>query len=300
MNRDASGKFFLASLRDGFGFFLDVKANVDVRRKICRWGSIQVFDGGNGLPDRFVPDGVAGTFLPLDVTDLSVWLHRHLDFHCVIIVIHIFRAVPFGTKRQFNGASVKFHGIAAGYDRSTAIKIKGGQFCGRRRDGRRRDRRGHGFRDLNRFGRGSYFGRFRLWYFHGGLGRRLGWLGRLLFDELHGNLLDLVAEKSLARGEIEDDEDQRRVKDKRDKQVYLRRVFVFRQLALWDHFSWGSVAKSTFGTLACWQTSSTERICLYFVLLSPRTMMFKSGSSERRAMSADNIPGVSANSCLFK
>jgi len=33
-----------------------------------------------------------------------------------------------------------------------------------------------------------------------------------------------------------------------------------------------SVARSTFATLACWQTSSTARICRYLVLESPRTI----------------------------
>src|ERR1035437_304304 len=231
-----------------FGFLQHVKANGHHRWKIRRRPAFNVRHHLEHVLHGLIPLRVAGAFQPVRMADVSFLVHVHGHLRDVIVIGQVLRPVPFLTQRIFHVALVKLHGITFFVHRLGSIT----EFKGRRLGRRRSDhRRGHGGR-RGGFWRFHSFGRFHLRHFL----RRLGLFLRLFRLVLRpfflgdGNALDFFSQHPCSRREVKRATDQDGVKNHRDDEVRLRRVFRFLGLGLRDHL-FTSVARSTFTIFAC-------------------------------------------------
>jgi len=208
---------------------------------------------------------------------------------------HVFRTVPFRAKGVFERVLVYFHRIGTADHGLAAFKFED--------DGspQRAARQSEGppsaaaavLASSTGLGRDDGLGSGNLRRFFGRLFGGLGLLRRFFLHHFDGNFLQLLAGENpgARRNKAAPAPASRERRNEMSRFTFDELRFI---AAAWAfgaacYLVNDSVAKSTFGTLACWQTSSTARICLYFVLPSPRMMMFKSGSSVRRPMSVWSI-----------
>ena len=194
-------------------------------------------------------------------------VHAHGNFGHEIVIGHVIRAVPF-----LSATHIPYSLCKAAPDRNWSRRpcrrqIQTTAFAVRRRNHRRGDdgRCLHFWR-FDNFGSFN-FRRLDLRRFDFWLLRFLGFFRRLFLDHLTA-IFSVFPEQTFARRKIKQHQHQDGVEGERNHQVHFRRVLRFCVVGIAAAFYLvnGSVAKSTFGTFACWQTSSTARICLYFVL----------------------------------
>src|SRR5260370_19492077 len=73
-----------------------IEAHDDFLRKALRWGSIDRFDTGEGLPNRVIPAFIARTLFPFITETLAGRRDGHLRFRAVRDVLAIAGSLPFG------------------------------------------------------------------------------------------------------------------------------------------------------------------------------------------------------------